>query len=115
MDSSDKQAQALALYSEASICEREGRLGDALMKFRLATRLEPNIDRIVRNRSFQVVPSEQAIKDSEQSEAENSDIATQTYYSFESVDHSAVTERIVLDNSNLVNESTSKTKGVDGR
>ncbi|KAJ3132297.1 hypothetical protein HK100_005456 [Physocladia obscura] len=50
----DKVERAISLYREASVCEREGRLGDALAKFRQATRIvhkEPDIDRIIRNRT----------------------------------------------------------------
>ncbi|KAI8620272.1 hypothetical protein BC830DRAFT_586372 [Chytriomyces sp. MP71] len=74
--------KAIKLYNEASVCEREGRLGDALLKYRLATKLEPNIDRIHRSTQSQTIaPPAVSKKSSEQNVFD--DLGLQTYYSLD--------------------------------
>ncbi|KAJ3385552.1 hypothetical protein HDU80_000649, partial [Chytriomyces hyalinus] len=81
-------SKALLLYNEASICEREGRLGDALTKYRQATRLEPNIDRMHHVKQSVAVAAAAAQQPSVNQRSQTHSVdefdenSLQTYYSF---------------------------------
>ncbi|KAJ3221203.1 hypothetical protein HDU81_010823, partial [Chytriomyces hyalinus] len=79
-------SKALLLYNEASICEREGRLGDALAKYRQATRLEPNIDRMhhVKQSAAAAASAQTPTNKSQTTHSvdEFDENSLQTYYSF---------------------------------
>ncbi|KAJ3072147.1 hypothetical protein HDU98_004119 [Podochytrium sp. JEL0797] len=92
MSEIERRDRALALYSEASLCEREGRLGDALAKYRIATKLEPNIDRLARSllpQMQQHMDAHITARTSHPDTDPDLHIESQNYYSFGSPDAAA--------------------------
>ncbi|KAI9350098.1 hypothetical protein BDR26DRAFT_851856 [Obelidium mucronatum] len=80
------QQRALNLYSQASVFEREGRLGEALAKYRQATKLEPNIDRLARTNLPQL---QQQMALADEGGNAGDDLQSLNYYSFGNVGESA--------------------------